>query len=130
MEWFNDGFQSAEEERYFTGVKPNMDSFDVAKKWTDKSVGKGCDIVIITESGEKIYIEVKTSKREYPYFSMTSMEMQVMEKQGERYVLVKVNNIERLLTNTSPDIIVITNPFEKLFHPKHMKEATFLIGGK
>ena len=69
-------------------------------------------------------------RKSYPYFSMTSVEMQEMESKCDRYIIIKLNNIERLLQGGSPDIIVIINPYEKLFHPKHMKDATFVIGGK
>lgn len=127
--WFNNGFQNAEDELVFTDI-PNSNNHEYVKKWDDKSVGKGCDIIINFENGKKIYLEVKTSKRTYPYFNMTSVEMQEMEKKSEEYVLIKVNNIEKLLLDKSPDVIVITNPFDKLFHPNRMKEATFLIGGK
>ena len=53
-----------------------------------------------------------------------------MERDKEKYFLVKINNFDKLLKEQSPDIIVIRNPYDKLFHPKHMKEATFIIGGK
>lgn len=111
IEWFNEGALDAEE-------------------WEDKSVGKGCDIIVKVETGNDFYIEVKTSKRSYSFFNMTSVEMQEMEKRREQYFVIKVNNIERLLRNESPDIITIIDPFEKLFAPRHMKEATFIIGGK
>ena len=35
-----------------------------------------------------------------------------------------------LLGNGSPDIIIINNPFKKLFYPAQMKKATFIVGGK
>ena len=58
--WFNFGYES--------------DS-----NWTDKSVGKGCDI-LIQDGARNIYIEVKTSKRKSPVFAMTSFEMQMMQE--------------------------------------------------
>ena len=61
---------------------------------------------------------------------MTSVEMQEMEKEGNRYVLIKLNKLENLIGGKSPEIIAIINPYEKLFKPKHIKEATFIIGGK
>lgn len=128
--WFNQGVQDAEEDIVFPDIKNRGSYHEIVKKWNDKSVGKGCDIVVTSESGDSMYIEVKTSKRSYSYFNMTSVEMQEMEKRGKRYAVVKVNNIERLLRNASPDIIVVLDPFEKLFHPRQMKEATFIVGGK
>lgn len=130
VEWFNQGFQNAEEDIVFPDIKNRGSYHEIVKKWVDKSVGKGCDIVLKIEKGDSIYIEVKTSKRSYPYFNMTSVEMQEMEKRSDRYALIKINNIERLLSGESPDIITIIDPYEKLFHPKQMKEATFVVGGK
>ena len=127
--WFNQGFQDAEDE-IISSDPLNSATYEKAKKWDDQSVGKGCDIHVVLETGNTVYIEVKTSKRSYPYFNMTSVEMQEMEKRGDQYVLVKVNNIEKLLMNDSPEILAIHNPYEKLFHPKNMKEATFIVGGK
>lgn len=111
--WFNRGF----------------DEVDI-NSWEDQSVGRGCDIEVILDNGTTIYIEVKSSKREYPYFKMTSNEMRLMEEELENYILVKVNNLERLLDDGAPDIISILNPYEQLFHPRQMKEATFIIGGR
>ena len=130
VEWFNDGVQDAAEECETTGSRIHNLRIEKVKKWDDRSVGKGCDIVVQLENGETIYIEVKTSKRSYPYFIMTSVEMQEMELKGTQYALIKINNFEKLLKKESPDIITIVNPYEKLFHPKQMKEATFVIGGK
>ena len=113
FEWYNEGFKKSSPE-----------------KWTDKSVGKGCDIEVNLDNGTTISIEVKTSKRVFPYFKMTSYEMQKMEEQGSKYVLVKLNSIENLLQGKSPEIISIVDPFKKIFHPKNIKEATFIIGGK
>lgn len=128
FEWFNEGVQNATEDYLVTDITKKYPFIERVKKWDDKSVGKGCDIIVTLDTGNIIYIEVKTSKRSYPYFGMTSIELQEMELRREKYVLLKINNFEQLLKKKSPDIIVIFNPFEKLFHPKHMKEATFVIG--
>lgn len=128
VHWFNQGFQNAGEEVVFSDIKNYVLDYEIVKRWTDKSVGKGCDILVTLENGKFIFIEVKTSKRSYPYFNMTSVEMQEMEKQRNHYVLIRINNIERLLRGKSPEIIVISDPYEKLFHPRQMKEATFVIG--
>lgn len=130
VEWFNEGVQDAESELVNTSGISGVPYIENVKKWDDKSVGKGCDIVVTLDSGEELYIEVKTSKREYQYFNMTSIEMQEMECKKDKYFLVKINNFERLLKEKSPDIIVIKNPYKELFHPKHMKEATFIMGGE
>ena len=130
VEWFNEGVQNAEINIETTGTRYNKLYIEKVKKWTDQSVGKGCDITVTLDNGDTVYIEVKTSKRAYPYFNMTSVEMQEMELRGDQYALVKVNNFEKVLKSESPDIITIINPFEKLFHPKQMKDATFVVGGK
>ena len=130
VEWFNEGFQNATERVIFRDLQKYGSYGEYVKDWEDQSIGKGCDIVVTLSDGDSIFIEVKSSRRAYPYFSMTSVEMQEMESKGNSYLLIKLNNLERLLQNGSPDIIVITNPYEKLFHPKNMKEATFCIGGK
>lgn len=128
--WFNNGVQDAEVEDISVTPSSGYFFFEFIKKWEDRSVGEGCDIRLTTDSGEVIDIEVKTSRGTYPFFDMTSVEMQEMEKMDEHYILVKVNNFGRLLKAGSPDLIIIKNPFRKLFHPKQMKEATFIIGGK
>lgn len=130
INWFNEGVQNAEDEISFLDLEKLGSFSELVKNWEDKSVGKGCDIVVTMEPESVVYIEVKTSKRLYPYFKMTSVEMQEMEKRGSQYALIKINNIERLLRGDSPDVITIIDPFEKLFHPRQMKEATFVVGGK
>lgn len=130
VNWFNQGVQNATERMTLRDFQKYGSYMEYVKEWDDQSVGKGCDIVVTPENGEDIMIEVKSSRRSYPYFNMTSVEMQEMESKGNKYVLIKVNNLEMLLHGGSPDIIVITNPYEKLFKPKHIKEATFIIGGK
>ena len=127
-DWFNSGFQDADEE--VNHLDDNLMGFEFVKKWEDRSVGEGCDIRVELGTGERLEIEVKTSRSTYPFFAMTSIEMQQMERDKEKYFLVKINNFDKLLKEQSPDIIVIRNPYDKLFHPKHMKEATFIIGGK
>lgn len=130
FEWFNEGVQNADKLRTIVNNHGRNPFSEIVKKWDDKSIGKGCDIVVKLETGKLIYVEVKTSKRAYPYFNMTSAEMQQMELRGDQYVLVKINNFENLLNGDAPDIITIVNPFEKIFHPMYMKEATFIVGGK
>ena len=129
VNWFNDGVQCASE-KYVSHRAAKSLVIEKEKEWEDQSVGKGCDIVVTLDSGEELCIEVKTSRRTYPYFAMTSVEMQEMEKRGNQYVLIKINNFEKVLKSEAPDIITNVNPYEKIFHPSHMKEATFIVGGK
>lgn len=104
------------------------EGYDNNRKWEDKSVGQGCDIIV--SSGEECkYIEVKTSKRKNTLFTMTSNEMQKMEEELENYYLVKIDYLERILNGESPDVIVFDTPYETFFKPKKMKEATFRIEG-
>ena len=130
VDWFNEGVQNIEEKPEFPDFMRDKTHIEYVKKWDDKSVGRGCDLTVTDNVGTIYYLEVKTSKRSYPYFNMTSVEMQEMEIRGHQYNLIKINNIERLLRNESPDIIIINNPYEKIFHPAQMKEATFIVGGK
>lgn len=113
VDWYNKGF-----------TKDDWENGD------DKSVGKGCDILITLDSGEELFLEVKSSRRSYPYITMTSSEMKKMEEEGDKYILIKVNALARLLRGESPDLITIINPYEELFHTKNMKEATFIVAGE
>lgn len=108
VEWFNDGFRTTAD-------------------WKDQSVGKGCDI-LVTDKKRKIYIEVKSSKRKPLIFTMTSKEMQTMEKRLDAYFVVKVDYLEKLAKGNSPELTIINNPFESYFKPVKMKSATFMIG--
>ena len=108
--WFNQGFLSE---------KSPM-------RWTDQSVGQGCDLLLCTPDGP-YYIEVKASKRKYHVFSMTSSEIKKMAETGDRYFLTKVNNLERILLNKSPEVCIYKRPFEYFFTVKQIKEATFYL---
>ena len=103
--WFNFGYES--------------DS-----NWTDKSVGKGCDI-LIQDGARNIYIEVKTSKRKSPVFAMTSFEMQMMQEKKSDFFLVKIDNIEQLINKTAPNVRVFASPFEYFFVTSRMHSAVF-----
>ena len=109
IEWFNEGVQIGEE-------------------WEDKSVGQGCDIVISLDDKD-LYIEVKASKRKNGLFTMTSNEMQKMRDEAEKYYLIKVDYLERILKDESPEIMVFDSPYDTFFKPEKMKEATFKIEG-
>lgn len=107
IEWYNNGFQE-----------------DI--KWDDKSVGKGCDIVI-SKGRVKYCLEIKSSKKGYNMFSMTAKEIETMFEKKEKYVIIKVNNLEKLLKGDSPDIMVICSPYKKLLSPERIQEAKFKI---
>lgn len=109
IEWFNKGVVLGEE-------------------WEDKSVGYGCDIVISLEKRD-IFIEVKSSKRKFGMFTMTSNEMQKMRDEMNDYYLVKVDYLERLIKDESPEVMVFDAPYNTFFKPEKMKEATFKIEG-
>lgn len=100
----------------------------IGEEWEDKSVGQGCDIIVST-SDKDIYIEVKSSKRKSGLFTMTSSEMQKMRNDAGKYYLIKVDYLERLLKNDSPDLMVFDMPYETFFKPEKMQEATFRIEG-
>ena len=103
--WFNNGFETN-------------------SSWKDKSTGKGCDI-IIKKGTEKLFIEVKTSRRKSPIFTMSSFEMQLMQQKTTNYFLVKIDYIEHLITGNSPDIRIFSSPFEYFFKPNQMHSAIF-----
>ena len=125
INWFNRGYNEAES--IYEGVDPKH--LELVKKWEDKSVGQGCDLVVKTSDNTEIFIEVKTSKRTAPIFAMTTAELVKMEEKNEKYFLVKINNIERLLYQEKPDVIVYQSPFDIFFHPNRIKDATFYLRG-
>lgn len=99
------------------------------EKWDDKSIGKGCDIELKLNS-RHLYIEVKASKRKNGLFTMTSNEMQKMRDKGDDYYIIKINWLEKIIKNESPDVYVFESPYIKFFKPEKMKEATFRIEGE
>ena len=108
--WHNQGYLTAE----------------MPGRWVDQSVGHGYDLLVNTDQGP-FYVEVKASKRKYPVFTMTATEIQKMAKTRERYFLVKINYLERILLDRSPEISVYTNPYEYFFNVDQIKEATFYL---
>ncbi len=107
VQWFNKGFENDD-------------------NWEDKSIGEGCDLVVETEN-QRVLIEVKTSKKDGRIFTMTHNEMLQMQIEKESYYIFKLNWAERLLLNKSPELIVYENPYETIFKPSHIKEATFYV---
>ena len=100
------------------------EGFDNDSNWTDKSVGQGCDI-LIQDGDRNIYIEVKTSKKKAPIFTMTSFEMQTMKQKGSDYYLVKIDNMDSLVAGKAPDVRIFLSPYEYFFIPSRMYSATF-----
>ena len=125
IEWYNKGYNEAE--TVYEGVDPKH--LEPVKQWDDQSVGKGCDIVVKIPGKSDIFIEVKTSKRTAPIFSMTTAEVVKMEKEADHYFLIKINNIEKVIYDEKPDLIVFSTPFKTFFHPNRIKDATFYLKG-
>ena len=61
---------------------------------------------------------------------MTSTEMQKMRDEGDDYYLIKINWLEKIIKNESPDVYVFELPYTKFIKPEKMKEATFRIEGE
>ena len=60
---------------------------------------------------------------------MTSNEMQKMRDEAERYYLIKIDYLERILKGESPEVMVFDSPFDTFFRPEKMKEAIFKAEG-
>jgi len=124
IEWFNEGIFDEETPRSY--LNPRIVK-STGEMWEDQSVGRGCDIVVTDISGRELLFEVKSSKSGTSFFSMTSNEMQTMERELENYYLVRLNYMERLADSQPPELQIIQNPFEVLFHPSEMKSAEFVL---
>lgn len=109
IDWYNNGFQNDDE-------------------WDDKSVGKGCDIEIVSGK-RKIYVEVKTSRRKSNIFTMTRNEIVKMQSAGKDYYIVKIDNLDKILKEEPIDIQVFDLPYERFLKPNMIKTATFMIRG-
>lgn len=107
-------------------IKWFNDRYRIDSLWKDKSVGQGCDMVIENED-RKIYLEIKTSKRNSSLFTMTSNEMQLMEQKSSDYYLVKINSFENILRENSPEVYIFDMPYDRFFKTDKIKEATFII---
>ena len=103
--WFNEGYSTAD-------------------KWEDKSIGKGCDILVKTADTD-YYIEVKSSRRRSPVFGMTSLEMQKMMELRCRYYLAKLDYMENLIAGHSPILRVFQDPYARFFTPTKMQKTVF-----
>ena len=106
IEWFNLGFEN-----------------DLIN-WSDKSQGKGCDIVIKTSTRE-IHTEIKTSWDNINYFTVTNNELKSMDECGQSYFLVKINKFKNIVTQEKrPEIRVLQNPIKSLDHLDNIKTIT------
>ena len=103
--WYNNGYSSNE-------------------NWEDKSVGKGCDILVKTCASDCL-IEVKSSRRRSPIFGMTSYEMQKMQELRNSYYLAKIDYLENLITGQAPSLKVFRDPYMRFFNPLKMQKAIF-----
>lgn len=116
----------SESEKY--SIKWFNDGFSTSTIWEDKSVGHGFDILVTLEEKE-LFLEVKSSKRKNGLFTMTSNEMQKMKEFEENYFLIKVDYLEKILKNDSPEILVFDKVYKTFFKTEKMKEATFKVEG-
>lgn len=102
-------------------------NIDYDKTNEDKSVGHGCDIEIILNNGQHLYIEVKTSLENIEYYTMTHNEYKCNYENQDNYFIIKVNNFKYL--NKAEDKIIVTiikNPY-KIFmeNIEILKEIVF-----
>lgn len=109
VEWFNKGFELKED-------------------WKDKSVGKGCDMYVIA-NGNKLFIEIKSSRKRSRLFNMTQKEILQMKKHSEDYYLVKINYLEHLLEKKEVEVCICSDPYSVFFNPEHIKSVTFEMDG-
>ena len=58
---------------------------------------------------------------------MTSKEMQKMRDEAGKYYLIKIDFLERILKDESPEVMVFDSPYDAFFKPEKMKEATFKV---
>ena len=106
IEWFNLGFEND------------------LKNWSDKSQGKGCDIIIQTSIRE-IHMEVKTSWDNINYYTVTNNELRSMYDCGESYFLVKVNKFKNIVVQEKrPEIRVFQDPIKLLDQLDNIKTVT------
>ena len=103
--WFNQGYHSD-------------------ANWTDKSVGKGCDLCIKTIDSE-LFVEVKSSRRRSPIFAMTSFEMLKMKEKRQDYYLAKIDYLENIISGLAPSLKVFNDPYDRFFDPMKMQKAVF-----
>lgn len=101
------------------------EDFSMADKWEDKSVGHGCDIEIQLRNGNILYFEIKTSFNMVNYFTATTNELLKMDIEGDKFFLIKVNNLYNLSLDKSPSITIIKNPIKELLALAQIKEVTF-----
>lgn len=109
INWFNYGFESQE-------------------NWTDKSIGKGYDMEILS-GRRKLLVEIKSSRKNPGYFSMSGKELEIMSKKDKNYYIVKIDYMERVLTDGNVEIMIYKTPYSKFFKAEKIKAVTFWIEG-
>lgn len=104
IDWYNEGFESDQ-------------------KWQDKSIGKGCDIMITTTL-RNLKIEIKTSWDNISYFTATTNELLSMKNEKKNYFLIKVNKFKNCCSlENNAEVRVIQNPFRIIENVNNIKEV-------
>ena len=102
--------------------------FDDEKNWIDKSIGKGCDILIKTNLRE-LNLEVKNSFDNISFFTATTNELRSMNENRQDYFLIKINKFKNLLSayKNPPEIRTIQDPIKILNNINHVKSVTLYV---
>ena len=102
--------------------------FDDEKNWIDKSIGKGCDILIKTNLRE-LNLEVKNSFDNISFFTATTNELRSMNENRQDYFLIKINKFKNLLNayKNPPEIRTIQDPIKILNNINHIKSVTLYV---
>lgn len=93
----------------------------------DKSIGHGCDIEVILQTGEHLYLEIKTSLENTEYYTMTYNEYQCNIEKQDKYFIIKINNFKYLNKDESKVVVnIIRNPHRILMKNTNiLKNITF-----
>jgi hypothetical protein len=102
--------------------------FDDEKNWIDKSIGKGCDILIKTNLRE-LNLEIKNSFDNISFFTATTNELRSMNENRQDYFLIKINKFKNLLSayKNPPEIRTIQDPIKILNNINHVKSVTLYV---
>jgi hypothetical protein len=108
IDWYNNGFEENE-------------------NWIDKSIGKGCDIFIKTNT-RTLFIEVKTSFSNVQYYTLTGNEIISMKQNLDNYYLVKINKLKNLIASQiNPEITILDKPFKRVLEISKIKSLTVYL---
>ena len=77
-------------------------------------------LIDLCEQFNKVILEVLGFYGEFRY----------REGESDDYYIIKINWLEKIIKNESPDVYVFESPYIKFFKPEKMKEATFRIEGE